>query len=637
MARKPLKTSFLFFLILITTISHLFAQIVAISPEYLSIVNQKVQTFINYPQEALEQGWEGIVKVKFVINQDGQITDIYIAESSGYPLLDAAAMFAVQDASPYPFPNEYRDLGEVEILLPITYIQPGQGTEQAYYQPQTYAKESEPSLYFSQPLPSEPATDYSGHSTPLQRSLYGIQQPEAYYPAKDKPSTETGPQTSYQEIIPMNMPDELRSFVELALQNNQPTQVAKEEIQLAQIKVTEAQRNFLPNMKVAGYNTVGDVYKVDYEEREVKLQLDQPFYYSGRLENSLNQAKINLEITHKNYDRIKVDVMHKTETSYYNLVAAKMHLDQKYSLRQEAEELLGKLEKLAEGEMITSLELISAKSWFEQLKLQIESIRHELFMAEVAFKQVLNVKDMPDIKTESIEASRLDTELDSLINIALEKRPEVYLSDLLVKFNDYGQKVEKSKGKPAVDFVTSYGFYQGHYKTEPWKDSSNWYAGVKASIPWETSTLNTSATTENSKPRFGQTSPTGSSTISAELGIMDNFKRISDKKKVDIELQRSLSDYNETTKTIAFEVQDAFLNYRKALIQLDTTQAEMKFRRNEAEVTKVRSMVGDASLSNAMESLYNFSEAQTKYFSALANCQISLVNLKKACGYGIKI
>jgi outer membrane protein TolC len=207
----------------------------------------------------------------------------------------------------------------------------------------------------------------------------------------------------------------------------------------------------------------------------------------------------------------------------------------------------------------------------------------------------------------------------------------------LVKFNEYGQKIEIDKNKPTLDFVTSYGYYQGHYITEPWKDSSNWYMGLKAGIPWETNTLNTALTTEHSRPKFGQTSPTSSSTLSSELTFLDNFKRVSDKKKSDVDLQRAISDYNETTKTISFEVQDAFLSHKKAIIQFATAEADMKYRRNQADVIKIRSMVGDASLSDAIESLYSFSDAQTKYFQALATAQISLTNLKKACGYGFQI
>lgn len=582
------------------------------NPEYIGFIQQKIDSCFIYPPEAKAKSWEGIVKVRFTLAQDGRIKEIDIAESSGYPLLDAAAILAIKDASPYPFPQDYLTEEELEITLPVIY-------QQSKPQAPSPAQETPP------PVPMLPL-----HPLPLssgQESLAPTEEVKSQAPPVE---SEEKPLTIAQQ--------ELGYFTGLALKNNQPTKVAQEEVELAQLKVTEAQRNFFPNIKISGYNTEGEVFKVDYEEREAKVQLDQPLFYGGRLKDTLNQAKVNLEITRKNYDRLKLDVVHKTETSYYNLVAAKMHLKLKGALQEETKEMLEKIEKLAQAGMATPLEVNSARAWSEQIKFQIDSINQELFMAELTFKQVLNIKEAPKIEAELLEAKRLSLDLGNCLEIALQNRPEVYLSELLVKFNDYGQKVEASKERAfTVDLTSSYGHYQGAYKTEKMRESDNWYAGVKISKPWGGNTLNTSYTTEETQPRFGQTSPTASSTISAEFNLLDNLKRLSEKKKADIDLYRSLSDFNESAKTVAFEVQDAFLNYQKAVLQLNTAEAEMRFRRNEAEVTKVRAMVGETSLSSAMESLYNLSEAQTKFIQALANYQISLANLKKACGYGIKI
>ncbi|MDD5774721.1 MAG: TolC family protein, partial [Candidatus Omnitrophica bacterium] len=142
---------------------------------------------------------------------------------------------------------------------------------------------------------------------------------------------------------------------------------------------------------------------------------------------------------------------------------------------------------------------------------------------------------------------------------------------------------------------------------------------------------------ERSRPRFGQTSPTASNSLSAELGLFDNMAAISSLKKTDVDLQKSISDLNETRKTVTFEVQDAFLTYQKAILQLNTASADMAFRRNQAEITKIRASVNDAPLSSAMDSLYSMADAQTKYFQALGNYFVALTNLKKATGYGINI
>lgn len=259
-------------------------------------------------------------------------------------------------------------------------------------------------------------------------------------------------------------------------------------------------------------------------------------------------------------------------------------------------------------------------------------------MAKLTFQQVLNIKETPHVQTQLLEARKLNLDLDTCIEIAMKNRPEIYLSELLIKFNDYGQRVESSKNNAfTIDLTGSYGYYLGHYKTEPWRTSTNWYGGVKVTKPFGASSLNTSYTKGESEPTLGQTTPTASSTMSAEFNLLDNLKRLSDKRKADIDLNRSLSDFNETMKTISFEVQDAFLNYQKAVLQLNTAQAEMKFRHNELEVTKIRALVGEASLSSAMSTLVGLSDMLTKYIQALANYHISLANLKKATGYGLKI
>jgi len=430
--------------------------------------------------------------------------------------------------------------------------------------------------------------------------------------------------------------EELEGFIELAIRNNQPTQIARQEIELSELEIKEANRNLFPGLKIEGYNTDGEVYKVEYEERELKAQLDQPIYYAGRLRDTLEKARVNLEITKRNYDRIKIDVAHKAEVAYYNVIAGRMNLKKQEAIYKEAERFLDIVKKQFDAELVTSLEISSAQSWFEQIKFQIDSTKQDIKMAELTFMQVLNISELPEITQEELEIKELNLSLYECLDAGLKNRPELYLSELLVRFNQYGNKIEESKNKFTIDLTTTYSHYQGHYKTESMSSANNWYFGFKATKPWGGSTINALATTEETQPRYGQTSPTKASTISAEFNLLDNLKRLSDKKRTEIELQRSLSDLNETTKTINFEVEDAYLNYKKALLQAITTQSENIFRWREYEVLKVRAQVGEVGFSNVIETLISLSRAQTNYTQALANYYISIANLKKAAGYGIK-
>jgi len=625
-----------------------------IPADYLGFIQDKINASFTYPQEAKLKGWEGIVKVRFTVAPDGRIKDIDVAESSGYPLLDAAAILAIKDASPYPFPPDFAG-DEVEITVPVDYrqIEPYQVKANAsnYISLKELAEKlnkatvAQPAL--EPALAIEPAapqiTPASSNESPISKEGVPTPSEEPYIDVKNdaaemmarqfaSESRESGKKPSLS-----TKPEELDPLLNMAIKNNRPTKVAEEEITLAELKVKEAQRGLMPSFKIGNYYTYGDVYRTDYEETETKVQVEQPIDYNRQLKDTVIQAFSNLQITRKNFDRLKLDVVNKTEVAYYNLIAAKMHLTQKRILQQEAEELLAKIEKLYQAGMIIPLELNSARSWANQLKLQVQSVEQEVLMAELTLKQVLNVKELPPIESEMLNAQKLNLDLDTCLNTAFSYRPEMYISELLVKFNQYGRKIEKDKGGFNMNLVGSYGYYSGHYLTEPWKNSSNWYAGFKVTKPFGPNNLNASYTSERTEPRFGQTSPTGSSTASWDFSLFDNMKRISDEKKSDIELRRSLSDFDETFKTINFEVQDAFLKYKKAFAQLETAEGEMRFRRNEVDIVKTRALVGEGNLSNAMESIYQLSEAHTRYIQSLGNYYLSLATLKKACGYGLKI
>lgn len=607
-----------------------------LTPDYMGFIQQRVNYHLVYPTEAKSKGWEGIVKVKFTLAGDGRVKDIDIVESSGYPLLDAAAILAIKDASPYPFPQNYPE-EEVQLVLPVSYSQPKP--------PLIIAITPAPKKEAPKPAPAKEEVEKAAlpelppigplikHSAPAQVNP----EPEALS-IEEEPKPLQGKEGEAVDPALLPQPEELKYFINIAVQNNQPTKVAQEEIALARIKVIEAQRGLLPTVKLTDYYTEGmTVAEARYAETELKAEIEQPLYYSGRLRDTIRQSKANLEITKKNYDRLELDVVQKAETAYYNLVSAKMHLREKMVIRAEAAGMLEKIEKLSKSGMIIPLELASAKSWYKQVELQIKSIEQELFMAELTFKQVMNVKETPEVRAGLLGVRKLNLDFQQSLEVALKYRPEIYLSEMLIRFNRYGKRIEEEKGGFKTDIVGSYGIYSGHFLTEPWKDSQNWYLGFKVTKPWGPSTTNASITSEKVEPRFGQTSPTSSTTYSGEINLLDNMKSISERKKSGVDLMRSVSDLDETLKTIHFEVQDAFLKYEKAILQLNTAEGEMQFRKTQSEITKTRAMVGEAEFSGAIESLYSYSEAHTRYIQALANYYLSLANLKKACGYGLKI
>ena len=81
-----------------------------------SYIRDMIMKRMIYPEKAREMGWQGKVKVSFVISSDGFVKDIRILESSGIKILDRNAVETVEKASPFPRPP-----AAAQLIIPISY------------------------------------------------------------------------------------------------------------------------------------------------------------------------------------------------------------------------------------------------------------------------------------------------------------------------------------------------------------------------------------------------------------------------------------------------------------------------------------------------------------------------------------
>ena len=79
-------------------------------------IRKQILKKLVYPQRARRMGWQGQVKIRFVVDTSGKVKDLEVLETSGYPLLDRQALKAVKRAAPFPPPPV-----AAEISLPITF------------------------------------------------------------------------------------------------------------------------------------------------------------------------------------------------------------------------------------------------------------------------------------------------------------------------------------------------------------------------------------------------------------------------------------------------------------------------------------------------------------------------------------
>lgn len=75
---------------------------------------------LTYPAIARRKGWQGVVRLELHIEPDGRISDLHIDETSGYAVLDEAALQALQLAS-IPDAAQWLHGETADIVVPVEY------------------------------------------------------------------------------------------------------------------------------------------------------------------------------------------------------------------------------------------------------------------------------------------------------------------------------------------------------------------------------------------------------------------------------------------------------------------------------------------------------------------------------------
>ena len=89
---------------------------------YFSGIKRKIELVWSYPPAAVRLGEQGNLRLKFVIKRDGNLKEIKLLRSSGYPILDNEAITAIRSAAPYnPFPKNLKQ-ESISIVANFEYV-----------------------------------------------------------------------------------------------------------------------------------------------------------------------------------------------------------------------------------------------------------------------------------------------------------------------------------------------------------------------------------------------------------------------------------------------------------------------------------------------------------------------------------
>ncbi|MBD8575348.1 energy transducer TonB [Pseudomonas syringae] len=91
-------------------------------PSWQGDLLRHLAKYKKYPEDARRRGMQGVARLRFVVDAEGNVLSYSIASSSGSPSLDRATMEMIRRAQPVPKPPaEVLNNGSIEILAPFVY------------------------------------------------------------------------------------------------------------------------------------------------------------------------------------------------------------------------------------------------------------------------------------------------------------------------------------------------------------------------------------------------------------------------------------------------------------------------------------------------------------------------------------
>jgi len=585
--------------------------------QYITDLSQDIHSLID-EIDYLEYKREEEIKLQLLLSPWGELKDAYIAESSGNKKLEKACLEVVLSHDRYqPFPEA---LGKDERWIDVPLIFKVRDLSQ-------YQEDSET----VDPGGVEPIL---GKSSDYVFGDLGV----GVLEITDLFRTGAGS----RELTALGVED----AIDIASEGHMAREIAEEEMELSRLKIREARRALYPVASLNYLETTGKTTAAtqDFTDKEYKIKFEYPLYYGWRLKYAVDQAVSNMKAQKHNYNKVLQDLRFDVEMAFYSYLSGKVNVRLQKSLLIEAKEIFDMSKKIFDLDLITKLEFLQVDSQMRQIVYQLTSSENDLAMAKLQLQQAMNVEDSEDLEElvdmdidmmMGLEPRDIDVSLDQCMDLAFRYRPDLRSKGYMLEFNEYEQKIAKSKDQLKVDLTGSYGHSGGAFETETLDLGTDWYLGIKVSKPLGGNTISYTRTQEETSEKHGQSTRTESVSDAVEFGILDNMQSFSDKKQAHIALKKAKDELEKMKDSVLKEVNEAYLNYKKGLIQVRTNFNKIRYKEQELELTKVRSDLNEIQLSGLLQAHMSLTDEKLFYIEALVSLYQSLARLNKATGYAL--
>ena len=429
----------------------------------------------------------------------------------------------------------------------------------------------------------------------------------------------------------------LEDSIQIARQSNLSIQTVQERVQSAEAQVRSAYAGLLPNVALnSSYRYAGVLPKSvleasgdfappgaggemapfpgagDDTENIIELEfgahhnfqadvtLNQPIFAWGRYYKTYQGAKLSLAAAHKELDTAYNQLTLDVSEAFYRVLLSIEFVEVSEQTVELVERQLKIARNLFEAGASTNFDVLRAEVLLANAKSNRIRAKNGARVAMDVYKNVLNIDFGGTVAVQgNLEQPIREFELQPLIRLAKEKRPELHQLQFSEDAARKQVDVAKTRSRPALSFFSNYQLDHNERLEEM---NRIWNLGVALNFP-----------------------------------IFDGLATRAAVKQAESGLKQTQLGQQQMTDAIELEVRSAYLNLLEAKTLIDVQRETVEQAQESVRIANLRyenGMITSVELTDAQLAL---SQAEVNRLQSLHDYAVGIARLEKAIGQKIPI
>ncbi len=441
--------------------------------------------------------------------------------------------------------------------------------------------------------------------------------------------------SSFETLPTEGTPLTLEQCIMIARANSLSVKIAREEAALARWKMAPARRALWPSADVfykTTSGTAGSAQNQDFEGTEMALEFQKPLLTWGKNKALFLQSKLNWEIAKRNLQKEVAELDFKVEQAYFILSNALKDVQDLHQLYEETQKDLKIAEQRYKLELIRELEWLKAKSKGDEIYYRAQGAEKDYLLAQLTLEQILDTRSSSTFAVQAnLGTYDLEASLDQCVDLALKNRSDLVVNELLIEYNQLGQKIARSEYKWNVNLEGNVGLNDEAFLSESKDLAKEYFIGVKVTKPFGPHTFEDNYVTEDKVPSAGQVTSTKFTSNTLKWYLWNSTAKIS-MKEADIKYLKAIDEYVKKRNSVIFEIKKAYYEYQKARQQLANNAQKLKIAEQETKISVARLGLNEILDSELLETKDRFARTKAEYGQTLSGYYTAIANLNKSIG-----